>query len=98
MTECLIIYLHDLDVDILVLLSRLGEPRPQSVNSPLQVIKMAIEDSVDILLRAAFLHLENSKHTVHIFPAFPTVDINLNSQLEYLQLQESQKEVLVIHT
>lgn len=55
--QCLLFYLHDLDIDFLVLLSRFGQPHLQTVNSPLQVVTLAAEHPLNIFIHTAFLHL-----------------------------------------
>lgn len=69
-------YLHDLDVDSLMLLGRFGQPRLETVNSPLQVVTLATERPLNIFVYAAFLHLGNSTPTVHMLPAFLTLYVN----------------------
>lgn len=55
-------YLHDLDVDLLMLLSRFGQPHLETVDGLLQVISLVAKCLLNIIISSAFLHLKDTTY------------------------------------
>lgn len=65
--QCPLFYLHELGIGFFMLLSRFVQLHLQAAYSLLQVITVATEQHLNILIHCVFIHLSNSTRTL-IYP------------------------------